>query len=153
MVGIEKGKQKAENILKSGKAESKLLEIIEVQGGNAKIKPEEIKIGDKKTEVAAKKEGKVLWINNEGIARIAREAGAPKEKGAGVMLKVKLGKYIRKNEVLFEIYAERNTKLEAASKLAKKLQPLEVSRELEEKMLIGRVPTKIIHEKTFAIER
>jgi AMP phosphorylase len=86
MVGIKNGKQKAENMIKSGKAERKLREIIEAQGGNLGIEPESIKIGDKTAEIIADQEGRVLWINNEDIAKIARQAGAPKEKGAGLLL-------------------------------------------------------------------
>ena len=50
--------------------------------------------GDKKVEVATSVKGRVLWINNKGIAQVAKEAGAPKEKGAGVMLKTKLGEHV-----------------------------------------------------------
>ena len=153
MVGIENGKKKAEDILQSGKAERKLREIIEAQGGEPKIMPDDIKIGDKKAEVTAEEGGRVLWINNESIAQIAREAGAPKEKGSGVILKVKLGDKLGKGEVLFEIYAERNTKLEAATELAKKIPPIGTGEKLEEKMLIDRIPTKIIHKKAFTLER
>jgi AMP phosphorylase len=152
MVGIENGKKKAESILRSGEAERKLREIIGAQGGNSKIMPDDIKIGDKKAEVTTTEDGRVLWINNESIAQVAREAGAPKEKGSGVMLKVKLEDQIRKGEILFEIYAERSTKLEAALGLAEKLNPIRVSEKLEERMLIDRVPTRIIH-KTFTLER
>jgi AMP phosphorylase len=153
MVDIEDGKQKAEKILQSGKAERKLREIIEAQGGNPKIKPEDIEVGDKKAEVKADKDGEVLWINNESIAQVAREAGAPKEKGAGILLKVKLGEHVRKGKVICEIYAEKNTKLEAAFELAKQLQPIGVGKKLEEKMLIDRIPAKIMHEKVFTLER
>lgn len=153
MVGVEDGKKKAEKILQSGKAEKKLREIIEAQGGNPKIMPDDIKIGDKKAEVTATEGGRVLWINNENIAQIAREAGAPKEKGSGVMLKVKLGDQVGKEGVLFEIYAERNTKLEAATELAKILSPVGTGEKLEEKMLIDRIPTRTIHKKAFTLER
>ena len=153
MVGVEDGKKKAEHILQSGKAERKLREIIDAQGGDPKIMPDDIKIGDKKAEVTAAEGGRVLWINNENIAQIAREAGAPKEKGSGVMLKVKLGDQIGKGEVLFEIYAERNTKLKVATELAKKLSPVGTGKKLEEKMLIDRIPARIIHKKAFTLER
>ena len=153
MVGIEKGKQKAEDLLKSGKAERKLREIIEAQGGKPEIKPEDIKVGDKKAEVTTDKDGKVLWINNKSIAQVAREAGAPKEKGAGVKLKIKLGERIKKGGVLFEIYAERNTKLEAAIEQSKKLQPIGLSKKPEERMLMDRIPTQTIHKKIFMLER
>jgi AMP phosphorylase len=153
MVGIKNGKQMAEGLLRSGKAERKLREIIEAQGGNAKIKPEDIEFGDKKAEVATSIEGRVLWINNKGIAQVAREAGAPKEKGAGVILKTKLGEHVKKGGVLFEICGQRDTKLEAAIELAKNLQPIGLSKKPEERMLMDRVPTRIVHRKTFMLER
>ncbi len=153
MVGIENGKQKAEGLLKSGKAERKLREIIEAQGGRPTIRPEEITVGDKKAEITTEKEGRVLWINNESIAQIAREAGAPKEKGAGVILKTKLGEHIDKDGVLFQVYAERNTKLEAAIDLADKLQPLRLSKKPEERMLMDQIPARTTYKKTFTLER
>jgi len=153
MVGVRNGKQKAEDLLRTGKAERKLREIIEVQGGNPEIKPEDVKVGDERAGVAADRDGRVLWINNEDIARIAREAGAPKEKGAGVLLKTKLGDYIRKGETLFDIYAERNTKLEAAVELANGLQPIGLHRKPEERMIMDRIPTETIRRRTFMLER
>ena len=153
MVGLEDGKAKAKEILKSGKAERKLREIIEAQGGNPEVKPEDIKVGDKKAEVTTDRDGRVLWINNKYIAQVAREAGAPKDKGAGVLLKVKLGDYIKKGEVLFEIYAERNTRLESAVEMAEKLQPVGLSKKPEERMLMDRIPKPTVHKKTFILER
>jgi AMP phosphorylase len=141
IVGVEEGRQKAENILKSGKAENKLREIIEVQGGNPRVKPDEIPVGDKKAEIIANNDGRVLWISTENIVQIAREAGAPREKGAGIVITAKLGDLVRKDDILFEIYAERNSKLTSALELAKKLQSY-VLRKTEEKMLIDQVPAK-----------
>jgi AMP phosphorylase len=153
MVGIQNGKQKAEDLLKSGKAERKLREIIEAQGGNPKIEPRDIKVGDKKAIIRADEGGKVLWINNKSVAQLAREAGAPKDKGSGVILKTKIGRHVKRGGVLFEIYAERTTKLEAAVKSAKKLQPVRLSKKPEEIMLMDRIPARTEHRKTFILER
>jgi AMP phosphorylase len=153
MVGIKNGKRKAEYLLNSGKAERKLRDIIEAQGGNWKIMPEDIKIGDKKAEITSEKNGRVLWINNRYIVQIAREAGAPKDKGAGIKLRVKLGKRVKKGDILFEIYAERTTKLNAAIELAKKLQPIGLSKKLEERMLMNRIPKTPVHKEEFTLER
>jgi AMP phosphorylase len=153
MVGVENGKQKVEDLLRSGKAEKKLREIIGAQGGNPKIKPGDIKVGDKKAEITTDKDGRVLWINNRSIAQVAREAGAPKEKGAGVVLKTKLGEHVKEGGVIFEIYAERNTKLEAAIELAESLQPVGLSKKPEERMLIDRIPTRAVHRRIFTLER
>jgi AMP phosphorylase len=153
MVDVENGRQKAERLLESGKAERKLREIIEAQGGNPKVKPQDIEVGDKKAELTTDRGGRVLWINNEDTAKIAREAGAPKEKGAGVVLKAKLGENVKKGGVLLEIYAERNAKLETALKLAEKLRPIGLSEKPEERMLMDRIPTRVIERKAFTLER
>jgi AMP phosphorylase len=153
MVGVEGGRQKAEKILQSGRAEKKLREIIEAQGGNPRIKPDEIAVGDKKAEVNANQSGRVLWISTEDTVQIAKAAGAPRDKGAGVVLKAKLGEIVRKDGVLLEIYAERSGKLESALELAQRLQPIVLSKKTEEQMLLDRVPEKIAGEKPFMLER
>jgi AMP phosphorylase len=110
-------------------------------------------VGDKKAELLSNMAGRVLWISTEDIVHIAREAGAPKEKGAGVMLKAKLGDAVKKDGVLLEIYAERSGKLESALTLARTLQPIVLSRKPEERMLLDRVPEKIAVDKPFMLER
>jgi len=153
MVGVKNGKRKAEQLLKSGKAERKLREIIQAQGGDPKIKPEDVEVGGKRAEVTTDKEGTVLWISNEDVAKIAKEAGAPKDKGAGLMLHVKLGDQIKKDQVLFEIFAERGTRLESAIELANRLQPIGLSKKPEYRMLMERIPTRIVRPKVFTFER
>jgi AMP phosphorylase len=153
MVGKENGKQMAQELLKSGRAEKKLREIIQAQGGDPNVKPEDIRVGNEKSEISADKDGEVLWISNENVATIAKEAGAPKDKGAGMLLKVKLGDHVRQGQTLFEILAERTAKLESATRLADKLQPVGLSKRPEDRMLINRIPTPVIHKKTFMLER
>ena len=97
--------------------------------------------------------GKVLWLSTDDIVRIAREAGAPKEKGAGVMLHAKLGGAVRKDGLLFEIYAERGSKLASAVELAMRLSPIVLSKKPEEKMILDQVPEKTTHEKSFSLDR
>lgn len=153
MVGVKNGHEKAHNILDSGKAEAKMRQIIGAQGGNPKIKPDDIPIGTETATVRSDRTGRVLWISTEDIVRIAREAGAPKEKGAGLILKAKLGDTIRKDGVLFEIYAERKGKLETALELAGRLQPIVLSKKPEEKMILDQVPEKVLIKKPFMLDR
>jgi AMP phosphorylase len=153
MVGVEGGRQKAEHVLRSGRAEKKLREIIEAQGGNPWIKPDELPVGANKAEVTANQAGRVLWISTVDIANIAKAAGAPREKGAGVLLKAKLGEAVKKDGALLEIYAERSSKLESAFELAKRLQPVVLSKKPEEQMLLDRVPEKVASDKLFMLER
>lgn len=139
--------------MQSGKAEKKLREIIKEQGGKSDIKPDEVIIGDKIASIRAKQSGRVSWISNESIAHIAKAAGAPKVKGAGVVLTRKLGENVKKNSILFEIYAERNNKLSTALKLAKKLQPIVLSKKIKDQILLDKIPEKFSAEKPFMLER
>jgi AMP phosphorylase len=141
-------------MLKSGKAERKLRQIIEAQGGNPKVKSEDIKVGSEHAEVRASEKGRVLWINTEGIVQVARAAGTPKERGAGIILHAKLGEAVPKGGVLFEVYAERPSKLEAALELARKLEPVVLSKKPEERMLLDQYPAKLgEREKAVALDR
>lgn len=154
MVGAENGRQKAEQILKSGKAEQKLREIIAAQGGNPNVKPDDIPLGAEHVEVRAEQKGRVLWMNTDGIVQVARAAGTPKEKGAGIMLKAKLGEAVAKGGVLFEIYAERSSMLTSALELAKKLEPVGLSKKTEAHMLLDQFPAKtVLRDSHFMLER
>lgn len=146
-------KVEAEKILKSGKAEKKLREIIGEQGGNEKIRPQDIPVGDKKVEIKSGKDGKVLWIKNAEIAAVAKQAGAPQDKGAGILLNKKIGHPVKKGELLFTIFAENSIKLENAVKLAEISEPIGIGKEIGEKMLLERVPTKVPHRRVFMLER
>ena len=153
MVGVKNGRKLAEKILESGEAEAKPREIIEAQGGNSKLVIDDITVGDKSGEVLANHAGRVLWMRTDNIVQSAKEAGAPREKGAGVFLKAKLGDAVRKGDVLFEIYAERSSKLNSALELAKMMEPIVLSKKAEEQMLLDKVPEKIAGSKPFVLER
>jgi AMP phosphorylase len=153
MVEVENPRGMAEEMIDSGKAMKKLREIIEAQGGDPKVKPEELPLGHESVKVRSQQAGKVFWLSTDDIVRIAREAGAPKEKGAGVVLHAKLGGDVHKNDVLFEIYAERPSKLESALELAAQLSPIVLSKKPEEKMILDKIPEKITLKKAFMLDR
>jgi AMP phosphorylase len=153
MVGVENGRAVAEDMLDSGKAEKKMREIISAQGGNPTIMPNDLPIGKYHDFVHSDRAGRVLWLSTDDIVRIAREAGAPKEKGAGVILHAKLGENVRKDGVLLEVYADRNSKLASALQLAKRLSPVVLSKKPEERMILDQVPEKFVQEKPFSLDR
>ncbi len=128
------GQQMALDILKSGKAYKKMCEIIEAQGGNSKVKPEEIPIGDKKEVLLAPSTGYVTQIDNKRINEVARAAGAPRNRGAGLRVILKEGRRVNKDEPLLEIYAEHETKLDEALAIAKRRPPIKIEGMLLEKM-------------------
>ena len=128
-------------------------EIIAAQGGNPAVKPDDLPVGAEMAEVRSEHAGKVIWLSTEDIVRIAREAGAPKEKGAGIVLHAKLGETVHKDDVLFEVYAERSSKLASALELARQLSPVVLTKKPAEKMILDQVPEKLAHEKTFMLDR
>jgi AMP phosphorylase len=151
MVGKKNGYELALEILNSGKAEKKMREIIGMQGGNEKIKPEDIAVGDHKLEIVAERDGIILWLNNAGINDVARAAGAPKDKGAGILLNKKLNEKVSKGEKILTIYAEKERKLERANELLKENRIIGIGERRE--MLIQRVKEIPLHKKTFILER
>lgn len=114
MTGRSYGRAIAAEILRSGRAEKKLREIIEEQGGDPGIRPADIPIGEHSLDVLAEKSGVVLWVNSAKLVDLARLAGSPKDKGAGVLLHKKLGEKVNEGDRLCTLYAEKAGKLESA---------------------------------------
>ncbi|RLJ09504.1 MAG: AMP phosphorylase [Candidatus Aenigmatarchaeota archaeon] len=148
--GIKNPKDFAYRMIKTGKAEKKLREIIGAQGGDSNIQPEDIPVGEYKAEVKSKTSGIVHWINNRSITQIAREAGAPKNKGAGLILHKKIDDKVRKGETIFEIYAESERKLERALKLVNELSIMGIGKRFE--MVLAEIPEEE-KEEFFVLER
>ena len=121
-----KGREIAEDLLTSGKALEKFREIIQAQGGEPDLEPEDIPVGDHTYVVHSKIQGNVRHIDNKRISRVARAAGAPKDKGSGVFLHIGVGELVEKDQPLYTIYAEHKEKLDDAVKLAQHLVPVEV---------------------------
>ena len=71
------GQSKARQILDNGQAYQKFCQIIEAQGGDPNIKPEDIEVGEYIYDVVAPSNGWIVDIYNEIISEIARKAGAP----------------------------------------------------------------------------
>lgn len=118
MVGAKDGYKKALGILNSGKAYQKMVEIIKAQNGE-EIAAEDIKIGDYSYDVSSVRSGKVIGIDNLFISRIARIAGAPHDKGAGIYLYKHVGDKVKRGEKLLTIYAESRHGLEYAKDVAR----------------------------------
>lgn len=100
---VEKGKGYAiaEDILASGKAWAKFQAICEAQGGMREI-PQSCCRHD----YLASKTGKILQIDTRRIAILAKLAGAPQFKAAGIDLYVKLHDVVEKGQPLFTVHAQ-----------------------------------------------
>jgi AMP phosphorylase len=129
-----KGYAVAENLVTSGKALAKFREIIELQGGNPRVKNSDIVPGSYTHTVTTKVSGSIFHIDNKTMAKIARIAGAPRDKGAGVLLHRCRGDRVEVGDKIFTVFAESETKLGFAVKALNDLEPTEMRR-----MLLGTV--------------
>ena len=119
-VGVKNSKKKAFEILDSGFAYERMKEIITEQGGNPEIKPEEIKLGRFRYDVVSGVRGTVRKLSCNAVSKIARVAGAPVDRGAGVYLYKHVGDKVNKGEKLFTIYTKNKYKLSYAREIAGK---------------------------------
>jgi AMP phosphorylase len=115
-------------------------DIIAAQGGDPNIKPSDIQLGEYKYEVYAPVDGFITQVSNKAINEISRAAGAPKDKGAGVILHMKRGKKVNMNDKILEIYAERSVKLQEAIKILETMPPIVI-----EGMLLKTIPERQIY--------
>ena len=103
----------ARDILDSGRALAHMRAIIAAQG-TRNFDHHQPPLGALTLDVRAAEAGVVTGIDNLQIAQIARLAGAPKVKGAGVDLTRKLGEPVAVGDVLYRIYANYPADLEFA---------------------------------------
>lgn len=129
---VDKGKgyETAEHFVDNGKALAKMREIIELQGGNPNVKSDSMPIGQYKYEVKAERGGKISHIDNKVLSKIARLAGAPADKGAGIFLYRLKGDRVEAGDLLFTIYSESEAKLDFAIKALESLEPVEMQKML-----------------------
>ncbi len=113
----ERGYQLACKILSTGAAYKKFREIIEAQGGDPEVKPEDIKLASHRFTVESPRDGVVSMVNNRGISLAAKAAGAPDDKGAGIVLHAKTGHRVRRGEPLLTIYASTESRLQDALRI------------------------------------
>ena len=121
-----RGKEKAKEIIDSGKALEKFKQIIERQGGSPDITSETVPLGKYTHTVISDTEGYVNSIDNKAIVKVVRAAGAPKDKGAGLWLFEKKGYKITKGQKLYTIYADNERKLNEAVRVSRELRPLTI---------------------------
>ncbi len=109
------GLRKATEILESGKALEKMNRIIDAQGRQKKTE-----LGKHHFPVHSSKSGKIVEIDNDIIAKVARIAGAPDDKGAGMYLTKKINDSVKKGDLLYTVYAVSEFKLGLAKEFLHK---------------------------------
>ena len=91
----------AADTLADGRAWTKFQRICDAQGG-LRVPP----AAALRRPLAAPRSGRVVHINNRKVARLAKLAGAPDARAAGLMMDVRLGQEIAAGEPLLTVHAQ-----------------------------------------------
>jgi thymidine phosphorylase len=103
------GKAAAEVQLQSGAAWRKFQAICEAQGGmRYPARAAQVR------EVIARRTGTVDRIDNRRLSRLAKLAGAPEDKAAGLRIHARVGEMVVEGQPLFTLYAETRGQIEYA---------------------------------------
>ncbi len=106
VAGRGEGLARAAEILRSGQAWRKFQAICDRQGGLR-----EPPVAPITHQVTAARAGRVTAIDNRLLARIAKLAGAPSAKAAGIDVHLELGQRVEKGQPLYTIHAETRGEL------------------------------------------
>jgi thymidine phosphorylase len=96
-----RGRSMAAEVLADGRGWHKFQRICEAQGGMRRPPT-----ADYTRPVLADGQGIVAVIDNRRLAMVAKLAGAPEDKAAGVELHVRLGSVVERGEPLYTVHAE-----------------------------------------------
>lgn len=112
-------------LLQSGQAFKKMQEIIQEQKGNPHIDSEDLKPGKHSLKFTSSKRGQVQTIFSKNATIIAKILGAPKQKGAGILLNKKLNEKFDKDELLYTLSSESMYNLKEAKESLKAFPVIE----------------------------
>jgi thymidine phosphorylase len=104
------GYARARELLDSGAALKKMQEIIDAQGPSSCRND----VGKLTFDVRAADDGAIAEIDCLQLNRLARTAGAPIDKGAGIKLFRKIGDRVEKGQPLYRIHAYDQSELDLA---------------------------------------
>ena len=124
----EEGYRLARFQLESGKAYDKFKQIIKAQGGNPDVKPSDLLPGEHKAAFFAKAEGTVSHLDNKAISHVVRALGGPRDKKAGIAIKVSKGQRVLPGQELFELYSSTLESLKLGEEAARKTEVVELQR-------------------------
>jgi thymidine phosphorylase len=110
------GYARARELLDTGSALRTMERIVALQGPS----PYDFQIGDLTQNVFSPARGRVKDLDCYRLARIARLAGAPLDRGAGIDLLRKTGDFVEKGEAVYRIHAARSGELGLATEAAER---------------------------------
>ncbi len=104
----------AKELLSSGKALSKMREIIKAQGGHPDVVSSKLLPAKEQYEIKSMKKGMISSMNNREISVICKVLGCPVDKRAGMFLNRKLEEKVDKGDILATLYSSDKYQLKEA---------------------------------------
>ncbi len=120
---INEGKEISLELIKSGKAFDKFVEIVKHQKGNIKFlfNPEKYPKSEFSDKILSPEKGYLSAINNYEIGMAALELGAGRrtkedkiDPKAGIIFHAKIGNQFNKGDVIAEVFSDNKTKIKIA---------------------------------------
>ncbi len=104
----------AKEILITGLALKKFKEIIKAQGGDPKVKSNDLMPGKHCSTVKSDVSGRVTKVLSKNITVIAKILGAPEDRHAGIHLAKRIGDKVVRGDELLALYSESEYRLKEA---------------------------------------
>jgi pyrimidine-nucleoside phosphorylase len=145
---LQAGEQIAKDKIENGEAFKKFIEIVGLQGGDANyiINPEKYPQPKYVKRVLSVKNGYVKEMNTYQIGMTSLELGAGRrtkndliDHRAGIVLYKKIGDFLSKNDIIFELHSDSKSKIKLAGNMI--IESIKISRA---KPLIPKLIKKII---------
>jgi pyrimidine-nucleoside phosphorylase len=120
---IEDGYRKSAELIKSGRAYEKFIEIVKIHGGNTQFieTPEMYPASKYKCKIEAGAEGYINEIDTFEIGMAALELGAGRrtkediiDPKAGIIFNIKSGDFVNKNTVIAEIFSDKEEQINSS---------------------------------------
>jgi len=115
------GKKLAKKILDSGKAFEKFRAIVKAQEGDVNKR---IRLAKFQKQIKAKTNCRLKEINTRKLNELARIAGCPLDKSAGLFLHKHLNDKLKKGETFLTIYSQTKEELKEALKFYRENKPI-----------------------------
>ncbi len=122
---IEEGVEISKELIKSGEAYNKLLEIVKLQGGDTSYLENLYKYPKSKfnRSVVSSKNGYLKSVNNYEIGMAAMELGAGRmtkediiDPKAGIVFHKKVGDYVKRGEVIADLFTDKKSSLDKVNR-------------------------------------
>jgi len=117
---------RARETLVDGRALRKFRQIVAAQGGDGNVRSDALVPGPFSAELHAPASGLVVSVHNPDLVQVARAAGCPRDKAAGLLLHCAPGDRVEAGEPLYTVFAEHRHRLAAAAELARGLRPFRI---------------------------